>query len=122
MRTVEHGLAMERFLCEAFAEALGVPRVAPDDHFFDLGRHSLLVMRVVADIEAGLGIHLPPSAIFDHPTASRLTHHLAAIELEAAPMRAASTSTAPDAPSALSPLQRGMWFLDQGVGRHAAYL
>jgi acyl carrier protein len=77
-RTAESAPEVPLVLCEAFAETLGVPEVAPDDHFFNLGGHSLLVMRAVASIEARLGILLPPSAIFEHPTVRSLTRHLSA--------------------------------------------
>lgn len=114
---------VEKAIREAFAEALGAEQVAPDDDFFQLGGHSLLVMRAAARIGATLGVDLPVSVIFERPTARRLAAHVAALELPA--RRRGSPSAAVTAATdtlGLSPLQRGMWFLDQGVGWHTAYL
>lgn len=113
----------ERVLRDAFAEALGVSDVAADDNFFELGGHSLLVMRAAAHLEARLGINLPVSMIFEHPTARDLAARLGELESKiATPETHRSVAQAPAERVPLSPLQRGMWFLDQGVGWHAAYL
>ncbi|MEU6925566.1 amino acid adenylation domain-containing protein [Streptomyces sp. NPDC046631] len=61
----------ERFLCEVFADALGLPEVGPDDDFFLLGGHSLLAARVVGrarDMFPALGIR----HLFAHPTPAGL--------------------------------------------------
>ncbi|HXB57699.1 MAG TPA: amino acid adenylation domain-containing protein [Vicinamibacteria bacterium] len=51
---------LEKSIAAIWQEALGVPRISRHDNFFDLGGHSLLSMRVLARIEAALGIRLTP--------------------------------------------------------------
>ncbi len=47
---------------------LGVPAVRVDDDFFDLGGHSLLVMRLLTEIEKEFGQRPPLSTIFPQAT------------------------------------------------------
>jgi acyl carrier protein len=63
---------LESRLARIWAEALGVDRVGVDDHFFDLGGHSLLITRVAARIRRELGIELPLRTLFDHPTVAAI--------------------------------------------------
>ena len=46
--------------------------VGVNDDFFDLGGHSLLVIKLVASIRKQLGIEMPPASVFDHSTPSAL--------------------------------------------------
>ena len=60
--------AVERRLGEVWADVLGVPEVAPDDDFFELGGSSLHAMRIVATVEELYATELSVRALLDAPT------------------------------------------------------
>ncbi|MCG5454699.1 amino acid adenylation domain-containing protein [Micromonospora sp. PSH03] len=64
--------ATERLVADIWARLLGVGSVGPDDDFFCLGGHSLLAARVVNDVQAGSGVWLPVSKIFQLRTVAEL--------------------------------------------------
>jgi amino acid adenylation domain-containing protein len=51
-------------IAEVWQRVLGVNDISVADNFFDIGGHSLLSMRVVADIERVLGARLNPRVMF----------------------------------------------------------
>jgi len=61
-----------------WAKALGVKSVAPDDNFFALGGHSLLGVKLLAEIQARTGIEeeLRLSDLLEFPTLGEFTAHL----------------------------------------------
>ncbi len=61
-----------------WAQALGVKKVAPDDNFFALGGHSLLGVKLIAEIQAktGMGDDLKLSDLLEFPTLAEFTAHL----------------------------------------------
>ncbi|MFF0524657.1 non-ribosomal peptide synthase/polyketide synthase [Actinomadura nitritigenes] len=63
---------LERLLAGIWAEVLGVDRVGAQDGFFALGGHSLLATRVAFRIGAALGVDVPVTAVFEHPTVAGL--------------------------------------------------
>jgi len=70
--------AHERTLAAIWRELLARDRVGIDDNFFDLGGHSLLLVRLQARIQQALGREVPLVDLFGYPTIRSLAAHLAA--------------------------------------------
>jgi acyl carrier protein len=60
----------------AWRDVLALEDVEPDDDFFLIGGHSLLVLEVVDAIEAETGTSIPLVDVFEHPTPRALAAHL----------------------------------------------
>ncbi len=108
----------EETLAGLWRELLGVERVGRHDDFFALGGHSLLVIRLVAQLRDRLGVELPVRAVFEAPTLARL-----AAVVEAAPRTGVPPilRVARDRPLPLSFSQERLWFLDQMEPGRAGY-
>ncbi|MEV8321012.1 amino acid adenylation domain-containing protein [Streptomyces sp. NPDC059900] len=105
----------EEILCELFAEALGVPRVGIDDHFFDLGGNSLLALRLLSRIRSALGEGFEIRDLFDAPTVAGLAR------LTGGTARPALTARAGAEDAPLSYAQQRLWFLnrmERGAGTY----
>jgi amino acid adenylation domain-containing protein len=76
---------VEETLAAIWAEVLGVERVGVHDHFFDLGGHSLLGVRVVSQVQEAFGVSLPLHTLFQAPTIEALSQAIARAQLEAQP-------------------------------------
>ncbi|SBT41188.1 non-ribosomal peptide synthetase [Micromonospora narathiwatensis] len=95
----------EELLAGLVAEVLGLPRVAVDDSFFDLGGDSIVSIQLVSRARQA-GLELTPREVFTHKTVAAL----AAVAREAA----GSAATDPDAGIGelpLTPIAR--WWLDR---------
>ncbi|MBI4861522.1 MAG: alpha/beta fold hydrolase, partial [Candidatus Riflebacteria bacterium] len=68
--------SMELEIAGLFEELLGVPDVGVDRSFFDLGGHSLLVIRLLAAIQTRFGVALPVAMVFREPTVAQLAGHV----------------------------------------------
>jgi amino acid adenylation domain-containing protein len=91
-------------------------RVGPHDDFFDLGGHSLTVMRLLSRIRQTFGVELGAQTVFAFPTLA------AQARVVAAAWRGAESTLPPLAPlantprqglPALSYAQQRLWFLDR---------
>nr|WP_231867512.1 non-ribosomal peptide synthetase [Pseudomonas sp. CCOS 191] len=109
---------LETTLAAIWAEVLGLARVGRDDHFFALGGHSLLVMRVLARVRQDLAREVAPALLFENPRLKDFAEHLQASRDEARmPIIAIERSGA----QTLSSAQQRLWFLAQLEGGNAAY-
>jgi non-ribosomal peptide synthetase component F len=71
------------FIASAAASAIGIPRLAPFDNFFQMGGHSLSALQLLAAIRRGLGVELELSDVFDKPTATELAQLIAELDRHA---------------------------------------
>lgn len=136
----------EETLAKLWREVLGEIDIAPDDHFFRLGGHSLMAAQLFARIRGHWRINLPLREIYSHPTlgglATRIDSEVAsatAISNDAAPgqgpatpdrdddslagylQRRASGQTPPPQVPPLSPAEQRLWFIDQLEPTHPFY-
>lgn len=64
--------ALQHLLASGMAELLGRPSIGVDDDFFELGAHSLLVIKLAARIRRLLRVDIAPGLVFDHPSVATL--------------------------------------------------
>jgi aryl carrier-like protein len=58
----------ELLLASLYSELTGAAKVGLDDDFFAIGGHSLLAMRLVAQVRDKIGVDLPLRQLFEQPT------------------------------------------------------
>jgi acyl carrier protein len=65
-------------LAAIWARALGVKKIGPDDNFFALGGHSLLGVKMIAEIQTRTGMEeeLRLADLLEFPTLAAFTAHL----------------------------------------------
>ncbi|SCK42156.1 amino acid adenylation domain-containing protein [Variovorax sp. HW608] len=68
----------ERMVCAAFARALGIDQVGRNDNFFDLGGDSLLVLKVMKELQRASERRLSTNLFFRQPTPAALAASLQA--------------------------------------------
>lgn len=102
-------------LVHIWEQLLGMDRIGVEDSFFDLGGHSLLVIRLISAMRSKLGIELAIKDVFLNPTISRLSAFIERSmedNLSLPPVvKAESTEFIP-----LSFSQERLWFLDKMEG------
>ena len=67
---------LERSLVSIWQEVLGLETVGVNDNFFDLGGHSLALLRVKAKIQSKTGKEISLADLFTYPTVSALSRRL----------------------------------------------
>ncbi|GII04762.1 non-ribosomal peptide synthetase [Planobispora takensis] len=66
----------QKVVAQVWHAVLGVPRLRPDDNFFEIGGHSLAMAAVQARLKAATGRDIPIVELFRHPTIRTLAAHL----------------------------------------------
>ena len=103
----------EAQLVSIWEHILGVEKIGIYDNFFDMGGHSLLVMRVIAAIRKNLQWELGVRDIFLHPTIAAIS---ASREMKDNELLPAISLQPRHAPLPLSFAQERLWFIDQLQG------
>jgi hypothetical protein len=67
---------LEQLIAEIWRMVLLVETIGIEDNFFDIGGHSLSLLRVHSQLVAALGRELPLVALFQHPTIETLAGYL----------------------------------------------
>ncbi|HEY6802400.1 MAG TPA: non-ribosomal peptide synthase/polyketide synthase [Pyrinomonadaceae bacterium] len=67
---------LEGVIAAIWQSVLGLEKVGINDNFFDLGGHSLLLVKVYSQLRAETGIELPMLKLFEYPTVSSLAAFL----------------------------------------------
>lgn len=95
---------LERLIAGVWREELEVERVGVQDNFFNLGGHSLLLIRVNNRLRDELRMELPVVELFQYPTVSALAEHLSRSHTQ--PRAARGKRTEPEGRTALLSRQR----------------
>ena len=82
---------VEASLVEIWCEVLGLDQVGIYDNFFDLGGHSLALVKLRARIESRLGRRLSLPELFTFPSIAALGRHLQDVDGENDPLAQART-------------------------------
>ncbi|MBX9602038.1 MAG: LLM class flavin-dependent oxidoreductase [Bryobacteraceae bacterium] len=88
---------VEKTIAELIRSELGLERISITDNFFDLGAHSLLMVRLAGKIGKALDRDINVLDLFAHPTVQRLSVHLST---GTPPKRAAAAAAGVDRASA----------------------
>ncbi len=69
---------LQEQVAAVWARALGTEKIAPDDNFFALGGHSMLGVKMIAEIQAKTGLEqeLKLSDLMEFPTLAAFTGHV----------------------------------------------
>jgi acyl carrier protein len=78
---------MERIVASIWQNVLSVEQIDIHENFFDLGGHSLLIIKVQAQLRKVLGLELRMVELFRYPTVSLLASYLDELQNSEPPLR-----------------------------------
>jgi len=67
---------LEREVAQIWAEVLGISEIGPESHFFDLGGHSMLAVRMLIRVERKFGQRIEVATLFGTPTLREFVREL----------------------------------------------
>ena len=68
--------AIERLLAAIWVAELGIKKVGVQDNFFNLGGHSLLIIRLKTRIDEIFQLQIPLRSFFEFPTVEEFTNNV----------------------------------------------
>ncbi|MDS9466350.1 SDR family NAD(P)-dependent oxidoreductase [Paracoccus sp. MBLB3053] len=89
---VEPAPGVQAELAAIWSDLLGIAQVGAADSFFDLGGHSLIAVRMFAQVRKAFGADMPISTLFEAPTIAELS---ALIEEQTGPRELAADNVHP---------------------------
>ncbi len=113
--------ASEEQLATIWQNVLGVEKVGTQDNFFDLGGHSLSVIKVMVQAREILDVNLSLQQFFETPTVAELAAIVESSTPENKIVEQSISKRPADAINRLSFAQERLWFLDQLEPGSAAY-
>ncbi len=114
---------IEEVVQQIWRQVLAIREIGRNDNFFQLGGHSLLGTRMIAQVRAAFGVEVPITWLFETPTVAGLSRRI-----EEALQQGQSETLPPivvesrDQPLPLSFAQQRLWFLDQLEPGRTAYV
>ncbi|MDJ0835202.1 MAG: amino acid adenylation domain-containing protein [Acidobacteriota bacterium] len=111
----------EQLLAAIWSDILDRKDIAPEDDFFSLGGHSLLVARVLSRIQDAFGVDLPPPDLFNEPTVRGLARRIAELRDKEATPRSSPTPGVRPAFVPLSPQQQRLFLMNELMPLNGAY-
>ena len=109
---------IEGVLAGIWESVLGIERIGVQDHFFDLGGHSLAAVQVAFRVREALGVELPLRDLFMAPVLADLARVIASEPGAAQEEERPLLPTEEVGPAPLSFAQERFWLLDRlAVGR-----
>ena len=97
-----------------WSETLGMPRVGIRRHFFAIGGHSLLAVRVISRIAEVFGVRLPLRRLFERPTIAELADEVTKAQRGGEGARGRALAAVPrGGPLPLSATQEQFWLVNQ---------
>ncbi|WP_137702266.1 type I polyketide synthase [Marimonas lutisalis] len=90
--------AIEQKLAQFWSALLGVEQVGAEDNFFDLGGHSLIAVRLFAQVKKTWDVDFPISVLFEAPTIRKCAEMIAAEGVSAESEGGAPAGDVPKSP------------------------
>ncbi|MGC5702149.1 amino acid adenylation domain-containing protein [Pseudomonas sp. NFXW11] len=112
---------LEQQVAAIWADILGAERVGLNDHFFEMGGHSLLAMQVVSRLRHALEREVPLKLVFEQPRLQGFVAAVQALEGSIQVLAPAMQAVGREQPLPLSYAQERQWFLWQLDPQSATY-
>ncbi|NVM79668.1 amino acid adenylation domain-containing protein [Duganella sp. SG902] len=103
----------EQMLAAVWAEVLGLQGISRDDHFFEIGGHSLLAIAMTTRLRVASGVELALRKVFEYPRLADMAVHLEQVTGGGEPQLAPIPR---NGPLPLSPAQQRLWLVDRMSG------